>query len=199
LLLAIVGIWYFFTIQKSGAPTTNPGNNSGETATTTTTNPPVDQTAGWLVYTSSDDTFSFKYPQTFGANVWRLDQWPPIVTMVATGKDPVALACPDVRSSSGTAVTAKPGTTPSGVAYNLYTGSDVGAGQLYTQYCYVFTGSKGDFAVIDFIIHSHTACGFGGCGAYCGTQYESECTNLNWEKDIQQPIQKMVDTATFKS
>jgi hypothetical protein len=63
----------------------------------------------------------------------------------------------------------------------------------------VITNNSGSVAVVDFIIHSHTACGFSGCGAYCGTQYENECANLNRQKDIELPIQQMVDTAAFSS
>jgi hypothetical protein len=194
-LIVIFGIW-FFVMQPKPVPT---GQNPGSTATTTVETPAPDQTAGWLIYTDEAHGFSFKYPENFGANVWRPTVWPPKVTFASAGQDPLAAGCPNVQSSSGIAVTQKPGTTKSGIAYTLYSGSDVGAGQLYSDYCYVFDGGQGLSSVIDFIIQSHTACGFSGCGAYCGTQYESECTNLNRQKDIEMPLQQMIDTVNFSA
>jgi hypothetical protein len=200
ILAAIAGGWFLFAQQpKPAANIQNPAVISGNTATTAATTTLPDQAAGWIVYSTSSEktTFTFKYPPNFGANVWKPTQWPPKVTLVPKGQDPVAAGCPNLRSETGAVMTGNQGTTTNGTGYSLYEGSDIGAGQLYSEYCYVLEGGQNYSAVIDFIIQSHSACGFDGCGAYCGTQYEDECTNLSREKDIEGPIQQAVDTAMF--
>jgi len=162
------------------------------------TNPePADSTAGWLVYTDSQGIFSFKYPASFGANVWKAEPWPPVAVYVPAGQDPLTVGCPDIHDETGKIPTATSGKTTGGMPYSLYLGSDIGAGQLYSSYCYVFVNDNGGAAVIDFVIRSHSACGFGGCGAYCGTQYESECTDLDRETAIADPITQMAETFIF--
>ena len=174
---------------------------SGSQGTQTTSNPAqtiptqTNPAAGWLTYTDSKNGFSFKYPAAFGANVWRPTQWPPLVTNVSAGQNPTSIGCPNLASESGNAPVPTLGKTASGISYNLYLGSDIGAGQLYSDYCYVIPlAQAGGSAVIDFVIQSHSACGFGTCGAYCGTQYETECLNLNRKLAIETPIQQMVST-----
>lgn len=202
ILAAIAGGWFLFARSKPAENIQkNPAVISGNTVATTTaaaTTTSPNQTAGWIVYTtSSERTFTFKYPPNFGANVWKPTQWPPKVTLVSKGQDPVLAGCPSLRSETGAAITGNPGATTNGTKYSLYKGSDIGAGQLYSEYCYVVEGGQNYTAVIDFIIQSHSACGFDGCGAYCGTQYEDECANLDRQKDIEGPIQQAVDTAMF--
>jgi|GEM_PF-2054595 len=188
--------------QAKVMPTTP---SSGQTSSTGNTSPQqnpgqANPAAGWLTFTDGKNGFSFQYPASFGANVWRPTQWPPKATYVPAGQDPVAVGCPNLQSGSATPPVAAPGKTASGLSYSLYTGSDIGAGQLYSEYCYVIMpGSGSGAAVVDFVIQSHSACGFGTCGAYCGTQYESECLSLNRQQAIELPIQQMISTFVWTS
>ena len=197
----IIGSIAVIAITKKKA-TVNPDGStpsgSEVSSPSVVTNPePVDPTAGWLTYTNPQGIFSFKYPADFGANVWKPEPWPPVAVNVAAGQDPLAAGCPDIHDETGKIPAASPGKTTGGVSYSLYLGSDIGAGQLYSSYCYVFANNNGSTAVIDFVIRSHSACGFGGCGAYCGTQYESECTDLDRKTAIADPIQRMANTFIF--
>jgi len=157
----------------------------------------IDATTEWLTYTDSQKIFSFKYPANFGANVWSPTQWPPVAVLVDAGQDPVKAGCGEIHDDTGKVPAGTAGKTDMGLAYTMYAGSDAGAGQLYSSYCYVFERGTGGAAAVNFVIKSHTACGFGGCGAYCGTQYEAECTNLNRKAAIEDPIAKMAATFTF--
>lgn len=53
---------------------------------------------GWATYTGND--VQFFYPTTFGANVWRVDTWPPVVTVVPANKDAIALGCPMLKDAA---------------------------------------------------------------------------------------------------
>lgn len=151
----------------------------------------------WRIYTAAGKEFSFKYQVNFGANVWSPAQWPPLAVLVGAGQDPVAAGCGDIHDDTGNIPAGVAGKTDAGTAYTIYAGSDAGAGQLYSSYCYVFERASGGAAVINFVIRSHTACGFGGCGAYCGTQYETECANLDRKTAIEEPIARMAVTFVF--
>ena len=155
-----------------------------------------DVTANWETYIDIQNGFEFKYPKNFGTDVWRPQFWPPTSTVVSLSADPVETACPNLHSATGAPIVPQNGKTQTGIYYLLYQGSDVGAGQLYLQYCYVF-GKNQHYIVVDFVIHAHTGCINGGCGAYCGTQYEQECRNQDTARDIEQPIQKMISTFKF--
>jgi hypothetical protein len=50
---------------------------------------------------------------------------------------------------------------------------------------------------MDFNIRYHSGCYNGGCGAYCGTKYESECRNFNLTRDVENLITSVVSTFTF--
>lgn len=187
--VAVAAIVFFAQKQKP-APAAAPEGGSTVTA------PENDPSANWSDYSDGKFGFAFKYPARFGANVWRPAQWPPMVTVVASGSDPVAVGCPNIQNENGNSSKAA-GNTPKGIEFAYYKGSDIGAGQLYSDYCYVIQSKYDYAAVIDFVIQSHSACGFGGCGAYCGTPYENECMNLNRQADIIMPIQQIIDTFRF--
>jgi len=197
LIAAGGGIWFYNARQKPTTATQAPGNYSGSAAV-----PPAEENlpdaSGWMAYADKNSGFSFKYPQKFGANVWHPVQWPPAITVIAAGQDPIATGCPKLNENS-TKQIGEPGATANGTKVTLNTGSDIGAGQLYSEYCYIFDNNKGSLAVIDFIIQSHTGCGFGGCGAYCGTEYEKECQNLDRKTEIGTTIMQIIETASFEA
>jgi len=53
--------------------------------------PVANEYSGWVTYTNVDHTFAFTYPKDFGANVWKVTKRPPMITLVAKDKDPIAL------------------------------------------------------------------------------------------------------------
>lgn len=188
---------YQGALVSGGMNTMAPSGSRPQSATDQVA-PITDTTAGWLTYNDGKNGVSFKYPAVFGANVWRPTQWPPLVTVATSGQDFLAKGCPNLQGSNGGAPVPTQGKTAAGLTYNLYLGSDIGAGQLYSEYCYVITlPQSGSAAVIDFVIQSHSACGFGTCGAYCGTQYEAECLTLNRQQAIEAPIKQMVSSFIF--
>jgi len=194
---AVISITMMAQNSANNPPASNQPDSQGATTTVETLPEQIDPAAGWLTYTDRENIFSFKYPADFGANVWSPTVWPPAAVFVPDGQDPRAVGCPDIHDQTGNVPAGTPGKTRAGLAYDLYLGSDIGAGQLYTNYCYVFPSETGGAAVIDFMVKSHSACGFDGCGAYCGTQYEAECTNLNRDADIAAPIKKMAESFIF--
>ena len=204
-LVAFLGFVGYMLIKKQASPTgdkatQNQDQGQGradDQGQTQAEESQGDAMAGWLTYTDSQKVFSFKYPASFGANVWQPTQWPPAAVLVGAGQDPVAVGCGDIHDNSGKAPQGAAGKTSAGLDYKMYAGSDIGAGQLYSSYCYVFGRSSGGAAVINFVIKSHSACGFDGCGAYCGTQYEAECTDLDRKAAIEDPIAKMAATFVF--
>jgi hypothetical protein len=123
--------------------------------------------------------------------VWHPRSWPPAVTIVAAGEDPVAKGCPD---SGPDAV--KTSITENGVPFTLLTSSDAGAGSLYEDRCYYASHGNATY-VVDIVIWSHLGCGGGECGAYCGTRYEQECTSLDRDKEIKQPLDLIASTFRF--
>jgi len=148
----------------------------------------IDETANWKTYSNTEYGVEFKYPETFEANVWRAQFWPPIVNVIPLSKDPLKNGCPDVPSDAQESKV-----TINGIDYSLYKGEDPGAGSLYSSYCYI-TQKNQKYYILYFVIWSHLGCGGGNCGAYCGTQFETECRNLDRVKDIEKPIEKMVST-----
>jgi|GEM_PF-654432 len=157
----------------------------------TTKNP----TADWKTYQDQQNGVSFQYPETFGANVWRTQSWPPKLTVVPIGQDPVQVGCPDVYSDLANSV--KQYIVINNLNYSFWRNDSPGAGSLYTGYCYV-TQKNQKYYVLYFVIWSHLECGNGSCGAYCGTQFENECRQLDRVKDIDQPIQLIVSTLKIK-
>jgi hypothetical protein len=142
--------------------------------------------------TTSNSGIQFSYPQTFSGNVWRPLNRPPMVNVVSLTQDPVAIGCPDMQNISEQTWIIQ-GKTNDGLSYSLYQGSDVGAGQLYTLYCYVIQG-KDNYYVFDITIHSTNGCWWGNCGPYCGTEHEQECKDFDMTKDVAQPLNDIVAT-----
>jgi len=151
-----------------------------------------DQTAGWQTYGNPE--FSFKYPEIFGANVWRPVFWPPTTTVVSINEDPLLKGCGDLQSNSPAIKEQK--ITINNLDFTLYTASGAGAGNLYSNYCYI-TVKDQKYYIVYFLINSHTGCYQGGCGAYCGTQYEQECRNFDLSRDVEKPIGTIMSTFNF--
>jgi hypothetical protein len=151
----------------------------------------IDETANWKTYTNTDYGVKFKYPETFAANVWRAQFWPPIATVIPIAKDPLKSGCPEVPPNAQ-----ETQVTINGINYTLYVGQDPGAGSLYSSYCYIAQKNQ-KYYILYFVIWSHLGCGGGNCGAYCGTQFEIECKNLDRTTMIEKPIEKIVSTFKF--
>jgi hypothetical protein len=166
---------------------TGPNCEFAECPATTT-----DETAGWITYNNPE--FQFKYPENFGANVWRPLFWPSTTTVVSANEDPAAKGCGDLQSNSAIK---EQKITINNIDFTLYTASDAGAGNLYSSYCYVAEKNQ-KYYIIYFLINSHTGCYQGGCGAYCGTQYETECRNFDLVRDVEKPIEKIMSTFMFR-
>jgi hypothetical protein len=185
-VVVVAGV-YFLMKQKSGGVVP-----LGSNATTTGQTTP-DATARWLTYSDRQNNPQFKYPATFGANVWHPQFWPPKASVVPLGQDPVAAGCPTLNDG-------EPVTTTqlkiNSIDYTLRTSSDVGAGQLYTSYCYVAQKNQKSY-VLYFVIWSSNGCGNGNCGAYCDTPTEAECKALDRSAMIEKPIETIVSTFKF--
>jgi len=150
-----------------------------------------DETANWKVYKDEKNSFEFKYPEIFGANVWHSQFWPPQVSVFPVEEDAAKEGCPDIPADSQ-----EEKVTINNINYSLKKGEDAGAGSLYSSYCYIAQKNQKNY-VLYFVIWSHLGCGNGSCGAYCETQFETECKNLDRIKDIEKPIEKIVSTFKF--
>lgn len=146
------------------------------------------------IYSNGVSGIQFQYPKIFSGNIRRPLVWPPVVQIVTS--DPVLNWCPEMKDIVQTSGSIQ-GKTDDGLSYSLYQGSDVGAGQLYTLYCYVVEG-KNNYYVFDITIHSPNGCWGGNCGAYCGTPFEQECKSLDRAKDILLPLTNVVATLKIK-
>lgn len=144
----------------------------------------------WIEYEDSENNFKVKYPGTFGGNVWRAQFWPPQVVVLDSKLDIIDKGC--VYAEMGRDYT-KEKIIIKNREFLLFKSSDAGAGSLYNGYCYVFENNEKYYA-INFLIWSHAGCGEEQCGAYCQTQFETECQNLDRIRDIQQPMEKIVST-----
>lgn len=151
------------------------------------------QTGKWLTYANRDTGVEFKYPATFGVNVWKSVSWPPKATVVPIGQDPVVRGCANIQTGLGVK---QQSIIINNINYILYTTSDAGAGSVYNDYCYVAQQGQ-NYYVLDFNIRYHSGCYNGGCGAYCETQYETECRNFNLNRDVEAVIQQIVSTLTI--
>jgi hypothetical protein len=187
LIVVVAAAGYFAMKQKPGGVVPSVNN-----ATTTNQMTP-DVTVGWLTYSDSPNNLQFKYPASFGANVWHAQFWPPKASVVPLGQDPVAVGCPDLTSGEPVTITQL---KINNIDYTLSTSSDVGAGQLYTSYCYVAQKNQKRY-VLYFVIWSANGCGNGNCGAYCGTSTEAECKALDRRTMIEKPIETIVSTFRF--
>jgi hypothetical protein len=188
LLVVVVAAGVYFAMKQKTGGVVPAGNNATTTGQTT-----PDVTAGWLTYSESQNNLQFKYPASFGANVWHAQFWPPKASVVPLGQDPVAVGCPTLTDG-------EPVTTTqlkiNSIDYTLRTSSDVGAGQLYTSYCYVAQKNQKSY-VLYFVIWSSNGCGNGNCGAYCDTPTEAECKSLDRSTMIEKPIETIASTFKF--
>jgi len=159
----------------------------------------TDETATWKIYTSADSEkgYEFKYPETFGANVWSSVFWPPKSAIIPSSEDPVKLGCPDLEAVDANGTMPKSQTVSlNNLDFSYYTSAGAGAGSLYSTYCYVTEKDK-NYYTLEFSIRSHTGCFQGQCGAYCGTPNEAECRKFDLARDVVKPIQKIVSTFKF--
>lgn len=148
----------------------------------------------WKLFTDPSNAYTYEYPATMGANVWRAVQWPPMVTVSSTVADAVTKGCPNYSAAESLApagTTGAAGPNP----YTLYRSAGVGAGNLYDEFCFVYPkGVK--FYTMLIEINSHTACGT-SCGAYCGTPYEQECATLDRKAAIEDPVMSVGQSFRF--
>jgi len=164
--------------------------------------PCPDITAGWQIYKSTIDeniinspkNIEFKYPKDFLGATWRTEVWPPTVKFVNGNSNPIT-ACGNKISALGENAPFKEEQI-NNMKFEVYTSSDVGAGQLYSDYCYIYTIGYWSY-VIDFSIHSTNGCGNGNCGPYCGTSNEQACKNFDMQKEVIAPIEQIVSTFKF--
>jgi hypothetical protein len=151
-----------------------------------------DATSGWKTYRNEEYGFEFKYPENFGANVWRPFFWPATTTVVIE-EDPVEKGCPNFPG--GSQGSTQEAVRINNIDYTLHKASDGAAGSSYLSYCYV-TEKDLKYCVIDFVIRVTNGCGQ-SCSVYCGTQYQEECLNFNLENDVEKPIENILSTFKF--
>jgi hypothetical protein len=149
-----------------------------------------DETINWKTYKDEQTGAEFKYPESFGANVWRAYVWPPKLTIVQEEQDSLKVGCPDLPSN----ISSIP-VEINGLDYIFYEASEGAAGSTYTTYCYITKKDK-NYYVFNFLIRTTSGCGT-NCGAYCETQFETECKNLDIVNTIDKPIEKIVSTFKF--
>lgn len=150
---------------------------------------------GWVTVREQVLGYSFSHPAKLGGNVWNAVEWPPAVTVMPAGQDPLKSGCRAFASGTGGAETlVKKGEGEAvNATYVRYEGSGVGAGNLYQEYCYEVKGAERSY-VVDVVIRSHTGCGDGQCGAYCDTPNEKECRELDRRAAYEEPLEKMLGT-----
>ncbi len=146
------------------------------------------ETADWQIYRNEEAGFEMKYPKDFGGQVWNPHFWPPQITVVVE-EDPIEKGCP------GFSVEGQSEIRMNDIDYTLYEGRDGALGSSYFHYCYV-TEKDLKYYVINFLIRVTNGCGK-SCGPYCGTQYETECRNFDFSRDVERPINKMLSTFKF--
>jgi hypothetical protein len=147
-----------------------------------------DITTNWKTYNGNG--FELKYPEIFTGTTWRAENWPLVVSKL-NGKMTIDEACGQT-SSTGPSIFNSISTSDVN-NFVLLVSSDVGAGQLYTDYCYVQNINNYNY-VIHFLIHSTNGCGNGNCGPYCGTSNDQACKNFDMQKEIVQPIENILST-----
>ncbi len=153
-----------------------------------------DQTSGWKTYTNTQYGFAFKYPEIFSGVTWSPIVWPPYATSLDKGVDPTKACGADISRQAQNGP--RKNETINGMNFVVYESNDVGAGQLYSEYCYILDENNKNY-VIDFLIHSTSGCGNGNCGPYCGTENEQACKNFDIQKEIIQPIEEIISTFKF--
>jgi hypothetical protein len=157
---------------------------------------PTTETSGWKTYVNSQYGYEIKYPENFGANVWKPNSWPPSTTVVSINDDPIQKGCPNfpIGSIGNKAVTQEK-LKINNISYALHKAGDAAAGSSYNSYCYVTTKDK-NYYVIDFVIQTTNGCGH-DCATFCGTKYEAECINFSLKNEVEKPIGDIVSTFRF--
>ena len=158
--------------------------------------PAVDSTAGWQTYTDAKNGVELKYPATFSGAVWQAQTWPPTVVVADAGSQDDILGCGTGVYGFGTTNITHENKTIGNMNFLVYKFNDAGAGQLYSDYCYVLNKNNKNYD-INFLIHSTNGCGNGNCGPWCGTPNETACKNFDMQKEVVAPIEKIVSTFKF--
>lgn len=171
--IIIIIAWYFLINKNIAKIDSIPGNR--------------------LLYSGSG--IEFGYPASFGANVWNSVTRPPKVTIVDKKENVLAIGCPLLEDTN--IITESWGWETKHMTFTYYKWENIGAGQLYTSLCYIFSWNNVHY-VIDFEIHAHNGCKSDNCWAYCGTQFEQECRDFDIAKDVIQGIEKIISTVKIK-
>lgn len=150
----------------------------------------ADCAATWPLRQNAAAGYAIRYPDSFGATVWRAYAWPPKITAVPPGQNPVSAGCPDLEKNQ---MTEDREETFNNLPFHFYGSASAGAGSLYSTYCYIAQKDQRYYA-LEFIIQSHTGCVNGDCGAYCGTANEQACRQFDLTRDVTGPIKQMVAT-----
>jgi hypothetical protein len=177
IILVILGVVLFIVgimVSKN-----KPSGNENATST--------DETSGWFSYTDIEGRYEIKYPETFGANVWHANKWPPKVYILTSTQNPEWDLCPNETNTEEKQVKIN------GYDFKVFKNSDIGAGSMYTTYCYTTQIEKSTYTVL-FSIWSAAGCGQGNCGPYCDTPNEEECKTLDRTKEMDEPIEKIMST-----
>lgn len=188
-LPVLFGIWSnYFSGNFKKISSSEQIKNSGPESSI----PSMPETSGWQTYLNDDLGVDFKYPDSFGGNIWNPSFWPPRITVIS--EDPVEKGCPEFPVGIQGATQEK--IIVRDVNFTLYKASEGAVGSSYTNYCYV-TEKDQRYYVVNFVIRTTNGCGF-NCGSYCGTGYEQECKDFNYEKEVVEPISQIISTFKFK-
>ena len=152
------------------------------------------ETAGWKTYSNFQYGFEIKYPEIFSGAVWRAQNWPPTITISDDSKNSITACGSDISLSDRVSFPGK--ITLNNIDFITYTGTGVGAGQFYGDYCYIIHANNRYYG-INFLIHSTNGCGNGNCGPWCGTPNEQACKNFDMQKEVVGPIEQIVSTFKF--
>jgi hypothetical protein len=153
--------------------------------------PVTDPTANWQTYVNVQYGFEFKFPKSFGAEIWRAYKWPPLATVVPANENLIKQGCPDIQTSSPE----QSQLILNGNNFTLYKESEGAAGSTFTTYCYTTKKDQNNYT-IEFLIRYTSGCGE-NCGPYCGTPNETACRNFDKVKEVEKPIEQMISTFKF--
>ncbi len=153
----------------------------------------TDQTVGWKTYHDSANGFSFQYPESFNSKYASLQSIPPKVVVSSSKTSINENGCYAIPNSPMPQKDSQ--ITTNRMNFCLSESSDVGAGQLYTDYYYtVFKNAM--YVTVDYTIHTPN-----GCSAYIGVEPQyTECSDFlknHYTDLVLQPIQKSISTLNF--
>ncbi len=145
-VLALGGGMYYFLVKKAPKPVactqeakicpdgsavgrTGPNCEFAECPTVK-----ADETADWKVFTSTDESATFRYPENLSTNYIRPQEWPPKLLTI----DNAGFSCEE----GGLGINGRPGMTIqkkiNDIVYCIENVSEGAAGTVYTDYTYTF-------------------------------------------------------------